>query len=144
MTERELLEKVTPAFIRWLIANSVCFELVEDADRVGFMLIEHNGQPVFDLLNSPDFKDLLKVARLYFNLKGEGTIVLGQRYFENTESGFAGYRPKDCHVCCTMYYYGDYTGDSLTSGERALLHCLMDVYEELCATAPVLQDAPVL
>ena len=144
MTERELLEKVTPGFIRWLVDNSTGFELVEDADRVGFMLIEHNGVPVFDLLNSPDFKDLLRVSRIFFNLAGKGAIVIGHRYYENTESDFAGFRPDGCLVCCTMYYYDDYTGDRLTSGECALLHCMMDVYEELCATAPEKQDAPVL
>jgi hypothetical protein len=132
MTERELMEKVTPGFVRWLLHYAPGFELTEDADRVGFMLIECEGSPVFDLLNTPLFPLLLHRTATGWNTSPENRVYLikkGDRavgvYTADSESPYARY----------MCY--DYRADALTDKECALLHCLIEVYSEVCATAPV-------
>ena len=132
MTERELIEKVTPGFIRWLMRYAPDYELIQDADRAGFMLIEVEGVPVFDLLRHMAFPLLLCRAVDGWNISPENRIYLienGTRYVGVYTSD--GEEPYAKYLCC------DYAPDALTIKECALLHCLIDVYSEICATAPV-------
>lgn len=132
MTERELMEKVTLGFIRWLIRFAPGFELIEDADRVGFMLIECEGSPVFDLLNTPLFPLLLHRAATGWNLSPSNRVF----HIEKWDRYIGVYTPEGVepyarYMCC------DYRTDALTDKECALLHCMIEVYSEVCANAPV-------
>ena len=132
MTERELMEKVSPGFVRWLMRYAPGYELLEDADWVGFMLIEVNGVPVFDLLNHMAFRLLLHRAVDNWNISPENRVYLienGTRYAGVYTPD--GEEPYAKYLCC------DYAPDTLTNKECVLLHCLMDVYSEVCAIAPV-------
>jgi hypothetical protein len=132
MTERELMEKVTPGFVRWLMRYAPGFSLIEDADRVGFMLIECFGAPLFDLLNSPLFPLLLCRAAVGWNTSPDNRI-----YHIERGDLYVGVCTADSDDPYARYMCYDYRADTLTEKECALLHCLMDVYSEVCAGAPV-------
>ena len=132
MTERELMEKVSPGFVRWLMRYAPGFSLIEDADRVGFMLIEYNGSPVFGLLNHMAFPLLLYRVMDYWNLSPQNRIY----HIENGATYIGVFTP-EAEEPYARYIGWDYKPDTLTSKECALLHCLMDVYSEVCAGAPV-------
>lgn len=132
MTERELMEKVTPGFVRWLMRYAPGFSLIEDADRVGFMLIEVNGVPVFDLLAHMAFPLLLRRVVDGWNISPDNRIY-------HIEDGVrcAGVFTPDGEEPYARYMCYDYRADTLTNKECALLHRMMDVYSEVCATAPI-------
>ena len=129
MTERELMDKVTPGFVRWLIRYAPGFELIEDADRVGFMLVEWLGVPIFDLLNTPDFPLMLYRACYGWN------IAPGNRvYHIEVGTRYMGVYTADSDTPYARYMCYDYRADALTDKECALLHCMMDIYSEVVET----------
>lgn len=126
------MEKVTPGFIRWLLHYAPGFGLIEDADRVGFMLIECNGSVIFDLLNTTEFSVLLNRASVGWNRSPENRV-----YHLEKGDWFVGVCTADSEVPYARYMCYDYRADALTDKECALLHCLIEVYSEVCANAPV-------
>ena len=126
------MEKVTPGFIRWLIRYAPGFELTEDADRVGFMLIECEGSPVFDLLNTPLFPLLLHRAATGWNLSPSNRVF----HIEKGDRYIGVYTPEGVEPYARYMCY-DYRADALTDKECALLHCMIEVYPEVCANSPV-------
>ena len=130
MTERELMEKVTPGFIRWLMHYAPMFQLIHDADRLGLMVFEYQGFTVIGF--KPGYIAIL-IAEAYENMNNSPD---GRYYIIQNNGNFGVSHVKKGRPY-TRYNYSDYTGVTLRPWRCALLHCLMDVYSEVCAIAPI-------